>query len=209
MHTKIQSIRILTWFRHRWRQRNKWSSALVQHPVHDHAERINVHGSIIRLSPINLRSHVTIGSGFGCFCGMISSFSNTKVPEFIISFFIDKDILRLNIPMKNVMPHTAFQRIADIQTDLYHCTFIRTDFLMPFQILWQRCQQFHPDIDIISGIRFVLYNCMIFITDDIAVPFEFAHQSKFGSNIFQLTAEKFCQAQVVISVITVLLKSFC
>ena len=183
-------------------QRRKRHTPLIQQPVQHKAERILVDLRVVASVLIDLRRHIGIRARLCRPRRMVGHAGDTEIAELKIAVPIDKNILRLDIPVDDFLSLTKLQRPAQIDADFDHRRLIDGGSReICAVVIRQRSQQLHADQDIPARIMVVLHDLVILIADDMAVALHVGKQKEFSRNIVHLRFEICGNALVVQSVI--------
>ena len=110
IHTCLQFCR---------RQRQKRHTPLVQQPVQHQAQGVNISRTAIGLVIIHFRRHVLICTDLSTTHGLFHGFGNAKIAQLIISIIRNKNVLRFDIPVDNLMLFAQFKSCAQILRNFY------------------------------------------------------------------------------------------
>ena len=70
---------------------------------------------------------------------------DAEIAEFVVSVLIEKDILRLDIPVNNVLAVTQDQGAADVFSDFQNFGFLESGQISAVDFTAQITKQFHAD----------------------------------------------------------------
>ena len=183
-------------------RRRKRHTPLIQQPVQHKAERILVDLRVVASVLIDLRRHIGIRARLCRPRRMVGHAGDTEIAELKIAVPIDKNILRLDIPVDDFLSLTKLQRPAQIDADFDHRRLIDGGSReICAVVIRQRSQQLHADQDIPARIMVVLHDLVILIADDMAVALHVGKQKEFSRNIVHLRFEICGNALVIQSVI--------
>ena len=90
----------------------------VHHPVQNHAQRVDVRLRAVVPAVGNLGSHVAHSAGHSAGGGLLGHLGNAEIAQLEFAPVGDQNVLRLDVPVDDMMLLTGEQRIAEAKTQL-------------------------------------------------------------------------------------------
>ena len=163
------------------RLRQEGQAVVVQQPVEHYAQRVDVHAEAVLASPVDLRSHVAVRTLLGqTGHGALNGPGNAEVPQLEIPVVGDEDILRLDVPVDDVVFLAQLQRPAHVDAQADDIPAAEGVIV---GVLKQRSEQLHPDKNIPAHAVAVGDDFMILAADHVGGPLDPAHQGEFPNNV--------------------------
>ena len=94
---------------------------LPRHPLHHQRQRVLIHRRVALAPEIDLRRHVegrALAAHHGL--GLFHLARHAEVAQLVFAALVHEDIIRLDIPMQNVVARADRERVAQIPPQLQH-----------------------------------------------------------------------------------------
>ena len=144
----------------------------VHHPVQDHAQRVNVRLRAVVPAVGDLGSHVAHSACHSSGGGLLGYLGNTEIAQLEFAPVGDQNVLRLDVPVDDMMLLTGEQRIAEAKTQLQDGHFL----IIGAQDMLQGLQQLHADINIPANAVRVLHALHIVTGDHVPASVQLLRQ---------------------------------
>ena len=186
---------------HLRRQGQERRPPLVHGPVQHQAQGIQVRGGAVGSVQVHLRCHIFVSTDLRAADGFIRNLRHTEITQLIVTGFGHENILRLDIPMDNILIFTQDQGIAQVDAHTDHLLLV-----IPLaELAGQRSQQFHFDEHIPADAVIMLDIAHIVTVDHIGMALQIQHHSVFPDDLLQITLEVGSDALIIIAVTAQLL----
>ncbi len=168
------------------RHRKKRAAPLIQKPIEHHAERVDIHPVIIALTLVHLGCHVGICSDLIGRRANGRGLGDAEVAKLEHSVTADKYVLRLDVAVDYIVLSAQFERRAHVTAELYDIFDRHAVFA---DIVRQRLQKLHSDINIPAHVVFMGDYHLILTIDDIGMAAQSAEQTVFVADFLHLFAK--------------------
>ena len=177
---------------------DKGNTAVVQQHVQNNAQRVNIQlcdGIDIRLVDgvvVDLRRHIVIGAD-ACKLGghALHGPGDAKVPQLEIAPLSNEDVLRLNVPVDDVLFPADDQRRANVDAQFDDLLIGKA---LVGDILEQRGEQLHADEDGPAGNLRLRDHMVVLDGNDVGIALDRLHQANLFSQrshlVFQIAGDR-------------------
>ena len=155
--------------------------------MHHQSQRIDIYAGIIRLGAVNLWRHIAIGTCLGGLSCLLSHSGNAEISQLEVTIAANKDILRFDIPVNDLIFLTELQSLANVDAEANYN--ILSDLvclkISPI-VIRQRCQKLHTNQDVPARILLMSLHAVILIAHNVAVSLHLRHELEFPRDLLYL-----------------------
>ena len=166
---------------------NEGQAVVVQQTVQHDTQRIQICTGIVISAGSHFRCHIVVCTLLGQTAGgVFQGTGNAEVAQFEISQVIDKNVLRLNIPVDHIFATAQLQSRADIHTQLQNLCLGHS---LAADIGVKGGQQLHTDDDVPSDLTGTLHHLIVLNADDVLRTLQAIHQLDLLHKVIHDTLE--------------------
>ena len=144
----------------------------VHHPVQNHAQRVDVRLRAVVPAVGDLGSHVARGADQSSGGGLLGHLGNAEIAQLEFAPVGDQNILRLDVPVDNMVLLTGEQRAAEAQPQLQDGRLM----VVNAQNLLQGLQKLHADVNIPADAVRVLHALHLVAGDHVPAAVQLLRQ---------------------------------
>ena len=160
---------------------------LVQQPVEDDAQGVDVHAKAVLGPPVDLGGHIAVGPLLGQpGGGLFNGSGDAEVPQLEVPVVGHEDVLRLDVPVDDIVLLAELQSPAQVDA--------QADNVPPGKgvligVRQQRVEQFHPDQDVPADPLRMADHRVVLVTHHVGRPLEPGHNGELPDDILHHAVE--------------------